>query len=638
MANYDTWMAALSNDDDEGKVQKKLHEMRARHIKISEAAKTPRKRFERRMSINVAASSHAVGGAKPRSAQRRHSLAPTRMGLNRRQPSFLTKVRPKHNVGRARANWSKLRRLWRHRGHELAVWGRNFAGCFVKGAKFEWTTQEVGKQLEWAREEYMSHKQIEELLARRENLLDRLRRVSAEQAQKHPTQEASTPMKDKTGGVNITERGKLGAGLSSARHPKTPSHYSTTIQTAIRREQALDDPADLERRIATVDQALQSSIKRESKLHSITQTSRTPRRPTAMELLRATESARTGTAIEAAREELECYKDRKYRHTMEQMQVSSGDEIKPQPPVESIAQMTIDCILEPSDDPATGAPPCVSFTATINYPHYNNIVKARGIVRKHTLTITEYSATQPWRCLAQLPNIYTINLCQATQLFYGAWPPPAEIDWRTGLKLSMPSRPAYLIQRELRQAVQGQEQDRPRSSCIGSYGRSNTNGGLPEGTLKYFARVADWGRGPTEAVNAKKFFTPRIAKRLASAKKCHNERRAQFQKWIRLETAERERQNAVAQAATDEGTRIFLKFHANQSQARQTLREMEQREEEERERRVGHQRETWGVAVHNHHRAAKRRGESGKAAQVRRVKAQQNVLNSANKSTAALMQ
>ncbi len=643
MANYDTWMAALSDDDDEAKMQKQLNKLRARNIAISRSPERPGKnsrKVVRRYSLAPGmqqrtvdpgvAARHTVDGAlNSRATGRRHSLAP---GLHRPRPPARasSKRRVQHNQVRAQANWSKLRALWRKRSHELAVWGRNYKGCFVKGAKFEWTSWEVGKQVEWAREEEITHEHIDDLLARRGALLDSLRRV-----QQPGSQKKRVGTRDAQGNPRTLDRGLT-----------ISSHLSMTFKTTMQREQALDNAAELERRIATVDQALRTATKRENRLHTVTQRAKPPRRPTASELQRATQSARTGSAVgdtptdSTVLERLERQKERANRSTMQLIQGSSrAQDVPPQSSaVESTAQMIIDSIVEPPTG-TKGIAPCVCFTATIEYPQYNNVVQANGTVCRHELTITEHSATRPVCCLAQLPNTYTVDLRQADQLFYGVWPPHAVVDWRTGLKVPLPSRPAYLIHQDFAQSLRGQDRDPNRNSFIGTYGcRSAPNGGMLEGTIKRFARVADWGLGPTEAVGSKNFFTPRIKKRLACAKKRHNDRLAQSQKWIGLQNAELERQNAIAQAATDEGTRIFLKFHANQSHTRQANQAFEEREDEERQRRATSLGENWGVAVREQHTAAKRRSSSGKAAQVRRVIAQQNVTDSANKTTAARMQ
>ena len=647
MANYDAWLAALSNDDDEEKAQKQLNELRARNISpLNRSPEGPDKdsrKVVRRYSLAPAMHQqpveprHTVNGPlNSRRSVRRHSLAPN---LRRPQPpgraSF--KRRVQHNQVRAQANWSKLRSLWRKRGHELAVWGRNYKGCFVEGAKFEWTSREVGKEVEWLQVEESTHEHIENLLARRDALLDSLRL-----AQEPSRQKERVEIGDAQGTPRTLDRGRT-----------IPSHLSMTFKRTVQTEQALVNPAELERRIASVDQTLRTAIKRESRLQAVTQRTEPPRRPTVVDLQRATQSARTASAVGDAPtdgtvlEQSDRQKERATRSTiMHLMQGSSRvqDISTKSSAVESTAQMTIDSIVKctyghKSPMGTKGVPPCVCFTATIEYPRYNNVVQARGTVCRHELKITEHSATRPWCCLAQLPNTYTVDLRQADQLFYGAWPPHAEVDWRTGLTLPLPSRPPYLIQRYRAQSMSGQEIDSGCKGFIGTYGcRSAANDEMPEGTIKRFARVMDWDLGPTETVGAKKYFTPRIKKRLACAKKRHNDRLAQTHKWIGVQSAELERQNAIAQAATDEGTKMFLKFHAKLRHTRRTNQELEEREHEERQQRMAHSGENWGVAVREHHTAAKRRSSSGKAAQVRRVMAQQNVTESANKTTAARMQ
>lgn len=165
---------------------------------------------------------------------------------------------------------------------------------------------------------------------------------------------------------------------------------------------------------------------------------------------------------------------------------------------------------------------------------------------------------------------------------------------------------------------------------------------MPEGSVKRFARVADWDRGPTEAVNAKNYFTPRLTKRLASAKKRHNHRRASSHKWIRLETTERERQNAVAEAAVEEGVEIVEKYRGIR------LQRDEQKRSEHLEvpARTGVNTSTGpntgagerlGVQAHRARGERKGMSESGISAKNRRIQAQHNQVSSARKHTVELM-
>ena len=698
MANYETWMAALNADDDEPEQQlkKKLTAMRERRVSVPRPASaqptpSPRSAASKRRASPPGTGAKGGAGASARrvTPRRRGSPGPAaKLGQPRPPPDSARRRRlkaaPKYNSARARANWSKLRTLWRDHGHEMAVWGRSYRHCFVEGAKFEWTTRELGTEVDWAHEEEVTHEQVDELLARRATLVDRLARITELRVQQErleaEAKEAEAAAQKKAaerlslsgnrGSTAMTPRKPKPKARASSRFlspPKSPdevlvgrpgdggggggggggtssSHLSMIHKRAMQRERTIVDQRGLERRIASVDQALRCGIKGESRLHSVTQVTKPPDRPSESELHRATQSARSGTPsrrggdsslkLSTTTERLQRQRERTNRQAMARM---SGTDVVVQPPVESRAKMSVNRILQPEDNIAAKADgqACVRFTATIQYPNYKNITQANGTLCKHKLTIIEHSATRPWCCLAPLPNTYTIDLRKVDQLFYGVWPPHAEVDWRTGLKLPLPSRPAYLIQSDFAQSLRGQEQDPPPKDGLGTYGRRATTGWNPQGTVKRFARVADWDRGPTEAVNAKNYFTPRITKRLASAKKRHNERRAQSHKWIRLETAERERQNAVAQAATDEGTKIFLK-HKDLHQKR-SEKIGSSNSGGDGDQRAGLAGDRLSLKVNEQYREAKRRGESERAAQVRRVKAQQNQTSSASKSMAALM-
>ena len=153
----------------------------------------------------------------------------------------------------------------------------------------------------------------------------------------------------------------------------------------------------------------------------------------------------------------------------------------------------------------------------------------------------------------------------------------------------------------------------------GEFGRTSKTAGVPVGTVQRFARVPDWDRKATESVAAKRFFTPRILRRMTSARQRHNESRAATSSWIRRNVKERERQARVAEAAVEEGAEIFQHFRRRNQQRTRANGE----QKSERTGGGGTEEERWGPKAQELMKRTSSRGESAAARDVASFRASQ---------------
>ena len=255
--NYDAWMAALDGGhvSEAAEKKQKLQSLRQRKFDseredraAAQAARSPgspelrRSMAKRRASVAPGAMLPGGGALSlsPRpSARRRASIAPgskmapspparltgTPRGPRRQRQLnvqlFGKSARPAYDRERAQANWTKLRTLWQVHGENMAVWGRSYRNCFIEGAKFEWTTREVGKGVEWALEEEQQHAQVDALLNRRAGMLDRLSKIAAHKV----SQERARIAKEKAEAAAAAKKAARihGGGTPRGEPPKSPA-------------------------------------------------------------------------------------------------------------------------------------------------------------------------------------------------------------------------------------------------------------------------------------------------------------------------------------------------------------------------------------------------------------------------------
>ena len=651
---------------------------------------------------------------------------------------------PRPGRQRARSNWARARAAWRKHGHEFDAHGRRYDGCFVAGAKFEWTTREVGLGVDWVATEQTQQAQLDNLLEQRSSLVDSLAHVNEQRERAGASERAAAEKKKSADAQQSVARTLL--GLAGGRTPEPPtsstkrtaSAFARTLsprrkdtpekrassaaearpadsqkqlaqkhlkdqadrslarniaastagaaaaaearstiaaqvawaeqatqvsprraaaharklqrelataeaeeeaaastaeevkegveglaaeggRCAARRTRRMRDPTKLARRIQSVDLMVRGCVEQEERLHAITERPRL-RRPSQREL---TTTVLAAGKLTTSSRKLSTATEREERQVrrMETDLRKMTEEVQVPPPVESKARMVIREVqpLAAGKRPAA-ADITLTFTGAVEYPHYGNVTQIRGALARHVLTITEHSASRPWACVAALPNTYTIDLRRVDQLFYGGWPLPAQLDWETGVEIGAPNRPSYLVQSAFAAANSGLATEPPVDIFQGEFGRTSKTAGVPVGTVQRFARVPDWDRKATESVAAKRFFTPRIMRRMTSARQRHNESRAAASSWIRRNVKERERQARVAEAAVAEGAEIFQHFRRRNQQR---TRANEEQKGLAGERTGGAEEERWGPKAQELMKRTSSRGESAAARDVASFRASQ---------------